>query len=126
MMQMPWVMASTVCSHSRLALESSSTSRAFSSPMATWAATAPTMSKSRWVNAWDSPAETDTAPMSCPAATTRCADPRFRRVGAERHPDLAGLGGDVAGEQQRPAPEGHLEQGIVDGGGLGRRIVGDR
>src|SRR5437667_448895 len=41
-MQMAWVMASTVFSHSRFAEERSSTSRAFSRAMAAWASTAVT------------------------------------------------------------------------------------
>src|SRR2546425_686071 len=69
-MQMAWVIASTVFSHSRLAEERSSTSRAFSSAMAAWASTAVTrVSSASPSTPWRSLAS-DTAPTARPAATS--------------------------------------------------------
>ena len=70
MMQMAWVMASTVCSHSRLALESSSTRRAFSSAIATCATTARTVIRSSGRNAPGRSETRDTAPTGREAATS--------------------------------------------------------
>src|SRR6266550_4729139 len=69
MMQIAWVMASTVCSHSRLALESSSTRRAFSSAIATCATTARTVMRSSGRNAPGRSETRDTAPTGRDAAT---------------------------------------------------------
>src|SRR5438128_1482211 len=67
-MQIAWVMASTVRSHSRLPLESSSTRRAFSSAMAAWATTAAMIICSASPNAPARPAASETAPIARPPA----------------------------------------------------------
>src|SRR5437763_267597 len=68
-MQIAWEMASTVFSHSRLADDSSSTRRAFSSAMAPWARTSDTRVSSGLPSAPARSLETETAPMVRPAAT---------------------------------------------------------
>src|SRR5947208_2612085 len=67
--QIAWEMASTVFSHSRLADDSSSTRRAFSSAMAPWARTSDTRVSSGLPSAPARSLETETAPMVRPAAT---------------------------------------------------------
>src|SRR5207245_346584 len=69
-MQMAWVMASTVFSHSRFAEERSSTSRAFSRAMAAWASTAVTSVSSALPKAPARSLASETAPTARPAATS--------------------------------------------------------
>src|SRR6266496_1817545 len=67
-MQIAWEIASTVFSHSRLADDSSSTRRAFSSAMAACASTAVTRDSSAFPSAMARSLESETAPMVRPAA----------------------------------------------------------
>src|SRR5256884_6162741 len=69
-MQIAWVIASTVFSHSRFAEERSSTSRAFSSAMAAWASTAVTSVSSALPKAPARSLASETAPTARPAATS--------------------------------------------------------
>src|SRR5437016_2749922 len=85
-MQMAWVIASTVFSHSRFAEERSSTSRAFSRAMAAWASTAVTSVSSGLPKAPVRSLVSETAPTGRPAATS----------GAPSH--------DLGGSSVRSAP----------------------
>src|SRR5438270_13813312 len=69
-MQMAWVMASTVFSHSRFAEGRSSTSRAFSRAMAAWASTAVTSVSSGLPKAPVRSLASETAPTGRPPATS--------------------------------------------------------
>src|SRR5205807_80467 len=66
-MQIAWEMASTVFSHSRLADDSSSTRRAFSSAIAPWARTSDARVSSALPSAPGRSLETETAPIVRPA-----------------------------------------------------------
>src|SRR3989441_9564418 len=104
-MQMAWVIASTVFSHSRFAEERSSTSRAFSSAMAAWASTAVTrVSSASPSTPWRSLAS-DTAPTARPAATSGAPiqDPGGGsvRVAPRRRASSCTLRGKARGPRRR-------------------------
>src|SRR5438093_873135 len=79
-MQMAWWIASTVFSHSRLAFESSSTRRAFSSAIAACASTAVTIASSASPKAPARSLSRQTAPIAGPAGASGVS--RARRCGA--------------------------------------------
>src|SRR6266566_1360540 len=103
---MAWLNASTVCSHSRLPLDSSSTSRAFSSASPACASTAR-------VN------------ISAPSSKASLRSPSSATAPMVRVTATSGARGDVIPKDQGSAPERELQERLVGTRGTRSVVVGD-